>query len=193
VTIQLPQDLANLIEDAVQSGQYPRAEDVIRDALVRLRQARALAAATSNQSDEPSLQKKPLTKQTLQRHFAEIGLVNQAPDTRSGPDDASVALVDDEEEIISEVVINERLIEWLAGFLAEDLVANLDTNARNRSRFWRSVEYTLDSAACSLFQLGCGDGPAQTGATLHRYDIDVNACGLQRGRSHCYAPADHAV
>ena len=76
MTIQLPQDLANLIEDAVQSGQY-RAEDVIRDALVRLGQATAMAAVTSNQSDEPSLQKKPLTKQTLQRHLAEIGLVNQ--------------------------------------------------------------------------------------------------------------------
>ena len=118
MTIQLPQDLANLIEDAVQSGQYARAEDVIRDALVRLRQATAMPAATSNQGDEPSLQKKPLTKQTLQRHLAEIGLVDQAPDTRSGADDAGVALVDDEEEIISEVVIRERLIEWLAGFLA---------------------------------------------------------------------------
>jgi hypothetical protein len=48
--------------------------------------------------------------------FAEIGLVDPAPEARSGPDAAGAAF-DDEEEIISEAVIRERLIEWLAGFL----------------------------------------------------------------------------
>jgi hypothetical protein len=33
------------------------------------------------------------------------------------PDDADAPSIDDEEEIISDVVIRERLIEWLVGFL----------------------------------------------------------------------------
>jgi Arc/MetJ-type ribon-helix-helix transcriptional regulator len=117
VTIQLPQDLASLIEDVVRTGQYEREVDVIRDALVRLRQAMEVAAVTTDQTGEGAFQKKPLTKQTLQRHLAEIGLVDKAPDTSSAPGDTSAALSDDEGEIISEVVIRERLIEWLAGFL----------------------------------------------------------------------------
>ena len=115
--IRVPQDLAGFIEDAVRTGQYAHEDDVIRDALVRLRQAREVTAAATTQSDTPVLREKPLTKQALQRHLAEIGLVDQSPETSSGPDDADAPSIDDEEEIISEVVIRERLIEWLAGFL----------------------------------------------------------------------------
>ncbi len=115
--IQVPQDLAGFIEDAVRTGQYAHEDDVIRDALVRLRQARGVTAATSAQSDTPLLREKPLTKQALQRHLAAIGLIDQSPATSSGPEDADAPSIGDEEEIISEVVIRERLIEWLVGFL----------------------------------------------------------------------------
>ena len=114
--IQVPQDLAGFIEDAVRTGQYAHEDDVIRDALVRLRQARE-ATATAAQCDTALPREKPLTKQALQRHLAEIGLIDQSPETSSGPDDADAPSIDDEEEIISEVVIRERLIEWLVGFL----------------------------------------------------------------------------
>jgi Arc/MetJ-type ribon-helix-helix transcriptional regulator len=114
--IHVPQDLAGFIEDAVRTGQYADEDEVIRDALVRLQQAREVTA-TSAQGDTPALREKPLTKQALQRHLAEIGLIDQSPETRSGPDDADAPSIDDEEEIISDVVIRERLIEWLVGFL----------------------------------------------------------------------------
>jgi Arc/MetJ-type ribon-helix-helix transcriptional regulator len=117
MTIHVPQDLAVFIEDAVRTGQYDREDDVIRDALIRLRQALEVTAATTDQGGEPVLPKKPLTKQTLQRHLAEIGLVDQSPDASSDPDGADAPLFDNEHEIISEMVIRERLIEWLAGFL----------------------------------------------------------------------------
>jgi Arc/MetJ-type ribon-helix-helix transcriptional regulator len=117
MTIDVPEDLVGFVEDAVRTGQYAHQHDVIRDALVRLRQARGVTAATSAQSDTPLVRQKPLTKQALQRHLAEIGLVDQSPATSSGPDDADASSIDDEEEIISEVVIRERLIEWLVGFL----------------------------------------------------------------------------
>ena len=115
--IHVPQDLVGFIEDAVRTGPYTHEDEVIRDALVRLRQAREVAAAATAQSDTPVLREKPLTKQALQRHLAEIGLVDQSPETSSGPDDADAPSIDDEEEIISDVVIRERLIEWLVGFL----------------------------------------------------------------------------
>jgi Arc/MetJ-type ribon-helix-helix transcriptional regulator len=117
VTIQVPQDLVGFVKEAVQTGQYARNDDVIRDALVRLRQAMAAAGETDEQTDQTSVTKKLLTKQTLQRHLAEIGLVDQMPEAGSGRHAAGAA-VDNEEEIISEIVIRERLIEWLAGFLS---------------------------------------------------------------------------
>ncbi len=116
MTIQVPQDLVGFVKEAVQTGQYARDDDVIRDALVRLRQAMAAAGETADRTDETSVPKKPLTKQTLQRHLAEIGLVDQTPEAGSGLNAARAAV--DEEEIISEWVIRERLIEWLAGFLS---------------------------------------------------------------------------
>jgi Arc/MetJ-type ribon-helix-helix transcriptional regulator len=114
--IHVPQDLVGFIADAVRTGQYAHEEDVIRDALVRLQQAREVTASSA-QSDTPLLREKPLTKQALQRHLAEIGLIDQPPETRSGRDDAAAPSIEDEEEIIAEVVIRERLIEWLVGFL----------------------------------------------------------------------------
>jgi Arc/MetJ-type ribon-helix-helix transcriptional regulator len=117
MTIQVPQDIAQLIEDAMHTGQYYSQVDVLRDALIRLRQAMELAETTLHRVDEPVVQEKPLTKQALLRHLSEIGLVDHSADTRANRDDADAPLIDAEDEVISEVVIRERLIEWLAGFL----------------------------------------------------------------------------
>ncbi len=117
MTIHIPQDLARLIEDAVRTGQYDSEVDVIRDALLRLRQAMETTAATTDNVGEPVVREKPLTKQTLLRHLTEIGLVDHSSDTSSKSDDADVPSIGDEDEVISEVVIRERLIEWLTGFL----------------------------------------------------------------------------
>jgi Arc/MetJ-type ribon-helix-helix transcriptional regulator len=118
MTIQLPQDLASFVEDAVRTGAYDRADDVIRDALTRLQQAREVTAATTGQSGGIAPQEKPLTKQTLQRHLVAIGVLDQpatAPSEAPFPGQLSA---EEEEEIISDVVIRERLIAWLVGFLS---------------------------------------------------------------------------
>jgi Arc/MetJ-type ribon-helix-helix transcriptional regulator len=117
VTIQLPQDLASLVEDAVRTGQYECQDDVIRDALIRLRQAMEAEAASTDETGERAQERKPLTKQRLKRHLEEIGLVDQVPAMGSASESASSLLSDDEDEIISEAVIRERLIESLTGFL----------------------------------------------------------------------------
>ena len=117
MTIQIPQDLAHLIENMVRTGRYDSELDVIRDALIRLRQARELTAATIESVTEPVAREKPLTKQTLLRHLSDIGLVQGALDTGSQRDSTDAPPIQDENEIISEVVIRERLIEWLVGFL----------------------------------------------------------------------------
>jgi Arc/MetJ-type ribon-helix-helix transcriptional regulator len=117
MTIHVPQDLARLIEDAISTGQYDSEVDVIRDALIRLRPAMEVTAATSDPIGKSVLQEKPLTKQTLLRHLADIGLVDHSPDISSDRNPAAAPLSDDEDDVISEVVIRERLIEWLTGFL----------------------------------------------------------------------------
>jgi Arc/MetJ-type ribon-helix-helix transcriptional regulator len=117
MTIHVPEELARFIEDAVRTGQYKGEADVIRDALTRLRQSMEATTAATDQSGKPVPQEKPLTKQKLRRHLEEIGLVDSSPDTSSDSEDADASLFDDEGEIISEVVVRERLIAWLVGFL----------------------------------------------------------------------------
>ncbi len=117
MTIHLPADLAEFIHDAVRSGRYAREDDVIRDAVGRLKQALQEGDDTALQGADASRQGKPLTKQEFQRHLAEIGLINQAPETASASGGPSEKSTEDEDEILSERMIRERLIEWLAGFI----------------------------------------------------------------------------
>jgi Arc/MetJ-type ribon-helix-helix transcriptional regulator len=117
MTIHLPEDLARFIHDAVRTGRYAREDDVIRDAVSRLRQALQEADETAGSGAETSHQGKPLTKQEFQRHLAEIGLMDQGSETPADPAQPSDELIDAEGDVLSERVIRERLIEWLAGFL----------------------------------------------------------------------------
>jgi putative addiction module CopG family antidote len=109
MTIDLGPDLARFVEDAVGTGRYNSASDVVRDALTRLRQVLEITAAATAEGGEPAAPDKPLTKQTLQQHLAQLGLVDQPA--------AAAPPVEHEDEIISDVMIRERLIEWLVGFL----------------------------------------------------------------------------
>src|SRR5208282_3516730 len=91
MTIHLPEDLARFIHDAVRTGRYAREDDVIRDAVFRLKQALEEGAETADSGAETSRQVKPLTKQELQRHLVEIGVISPAPETTA----ASVAPADE--------------------------------------------------------------------------------------------------
>jgi len=119
MTIHLPEELARFIHDAVRTGRYAREDDVIRDAVSRLKQELQEADEPADSGAEPSRQGKSLTKQEFHRHLVEIGLMDQGPETPAVPVEASEELVDAEGDVLSERVIRERLIEWLAGFIGK--------------------------------------------------------------------------
>jgi Arc/MetJ-type ribon-helix-helix transcriptional regulator len=106
-----------LVLGAVQAGRYASKDEVVRDALFRLRLAEPEATETAGQSADPGQEGKPLTKQVFHRHLVKIGLMDQVPSSNASASDPDDQLIDNEGEIISEVVIRERLIEWLVGFL----------------------------------------------------------------------------
>ena len=119
MTIDLPQDLARLLKDAVRDGPYESELDVLRDALNRIPPTGAGTSTTATvpPAGSPVPPGKPLTKQALLRHLAAIGLVDDLPLTKVEQDAAMAPEARAEDEVISEVVIRERLIEWLVGFL----------------------------------------------------------------------------
>jgi Arc/MetJ-type ribon-helix-helix transcriptional regulator len=120
MTIRVADDLARFVEEAIRSGQFASADDVVRDALVRLRETMAVTAATTGQSGEPVPHATPLTKHALLDHLAEIGLVDTSTQPGADPSAGIAPSIHDEDEIISDKVIRERLIEWLVGFLPKE-------------------------------------------------------------------------
>jgi putative addiction module CopG family antidote len=115
--IHLTEDLERFVLGAVRAGRYASEDDVVRDALFRLRVATGEAAETPAQSAEPGNEGKSLTKLQLHRHLVDIGLMDRVPDSTASAGESSEQLIDNQGEIISEIVIRERLIEWLIGFL----------------------------------------------------------------------------
>src|SRR5262245_34657801 len=102
MNIHLPEDLEQFVHDAVRTGRYAREEDVIRDALIRLKQAISGGAGTSDPGAEPAQAGKPLTKEEFHRHLVEIGLMSQLPDTAADFEDPEDQLIDIEGEPLSE-------------------------------------------------------------------------------------------
>ena len=117
-TIHLAEDLDRFLHEAVHSGRYANEDSVISDALNRLRDAISVGDKGPDDSSSASQSGKLLTKQVFQRHLVEIGLLDPpVPPPREPENPAPPTSHADEDEILSEVVIRERLIEWLTGFL----------------------------------------------------------------------------
>src|SRR5437773_11683881 len=112
MTIQLSKDLERFVHDAVRAGLYPSEDDLIRDALTRLKQAMPTAAAPTEPKAKrvkPAKPKiEPMTEQELQQHMLNIGLMTQLRDTAADFDDPDDQLIDIEGEPLSETVIRER-------------------------------------------------------------------------------------
>jgi Arc/MetJ-type ribon-helix-helix transcriptional regulator len=112
MTIRLSKELEQFVQAAVRSGLYAREDDVVRDALIRLKQAMPedaeLSAPKAKQAKPGRRKKKPMTKDEFHRHLVEIGLMSQLPDTDADfddPDDQPIAI---KGEPLSETVIRER-------------------------------------------------------------------------------------
>jgi putative addiction module CopG family antidote len=117
-SVQLTENLECFIRDAVNTGRYANQDDVVSDALIRLRREIDAGADRLDRNAQPRAPGKKLTKQEFHRHLVKIGLLDQPPESSSSavnPDE----LIDDEGEIVDEVVIRERLIEWLTTFLED--------------------------------------------------------------------------
>ena len=110
MTIHLPKDLERFVHDAVRAGRYAREDDVIRDALTRLKQAMPKAARTPAKNAEPARPKKPLTVAEIHQQMMASGLITRLPDPAldiddDDPDDQPVPI---EGEPLSETIIRER-------------------------------------------------------------------------------------
>ena len=117
-TIHITHELEQFLHEMVQSGRYASEESVISDALEKLRQTIDPADATRAETVQRADPGKPLTKQRFQRHLVEIGLLDDASEVGIGDgDELDASPIDNDDEILSDVLIRERLIEWLTSFL----------------------------------------------------------------------------
>jgi putative addiction module CopG family antidote len=111
MTIHLSKDLERFVHDAVRAGRYASEDDVVNDALARLRQAMPDDIAMPDQptkSNASPQHEKSLTKEEFQRHLIEIGLMTSVPtpaDPTSRPIFQPVTI---EGEPLSETIIRER-------------------------------------------------------------------------------------
>jgi len=98
MTISLPKDLERFVHDAVRAGHYAREDDVVLDALARLKQAVPADIAVPGRR----------TKKEFHRHLVEIGLMSGMPDTDADFEDPDDQPIEIEGEPLSETVIRER-------------------------------------------------------------------------------------
>ena len=111
--IHLSKELEQFVHDAVRAGHYAREDDVIRDALTRLKQAMPEPAGTpakrTRRAKAPGTQvKKPLTEAEVLQHMRDIGLITQLPDTEADYDDPDDQPITIKGEPLSETIIRER-------------------------------------------------------------------------------------
>jgi Arc/MetJ-type ribon-helix-helix transcriptional regulator len=116
MTIHLSKDLEQFVHDAVRAGLYAREDDVIRDALTRLRQATPAAAVTPPRKKAkrtkatPPPAKKPLSIEEIHQQMLASGLLTSLPDPAldiddDDPDDQPILI---KGEPLSETILRER-------------------------------------------------------------------------------------
>ena len=121
MTIHLSKDLEQFVHDAVRAGLYAREDDVIRDALMRLKQAMPATppAIAQEQLAQPSGKRarrtkatppksEPLTLLAFHRKLLAEGRISRLPDTAADFDDPDDQPITVEGEPLSETIIRER-------------------------------------------------------------------------------------
>jgi Arc/MetJ-type ribon-helix-helix transcriptional regulator len=109
MTIHLSKDLEKFVQDVVRAGHYAREDDVIRDALIRLKQSMPKDSEMPGKKTRRAPQKKkPLTRAEFDQHLLELGLMSQIPDTDAYFDDPDDEPIEIKGEPLSETIIRER-------------------------------------------------------------------------------------
>jgi len=112
MTIQLSKDLEQFVRNAVRAGRYATEDDVVNDALTRLRHTMpddvGKSGRRAKRGKPAQPQKKVLTEAELQQHMLEIGLISQLPDTDADFDDPDDQPITIKGEPLSETIIRER-------------------------------------------------------------------------------------
>lgn len=114
--IHLSSDLEQFVHDAVRAGRYASDDDVIRDALNRLKQTMTDVAQTPAKKTKRAKAKtapapqEPLSIDELHRQMMARGLITRLPNPAldlddDDPDDQPIAI---EGEPLSETIIRER-------------------------------------------------------------------------------------
>lgn len=110
MTINLSRDLEQFVHEAVRAGFYARQDDVIRDALARLRDDLSGTASRAKRTKTgPPQAKKPLSIEEIHRQMLASGLLASLPDpaldSDDDPDDQAVPI---KGEPLSETILRER-------------------------------------------------------------------------------------
>jgi Arc/MetJ-type ribon-helix-helix transcriptional regulator len=111
MTIRLSKELEQFVHDAVRGGGYASEDDVICDALTRLRQALPQHAARPEplaKRAKPGKPQKPASKDEFHRRLIASGLMSQLPNSAADFEDPDDQLIDIQGEPLSETVIRER-------------------------------------------------------------------------------------
>jgi len=110
-TIDLPPELETFVDKAVRAGLYANEDDVIRDALDRLKQSMTKSGALSDlghREDASQSVQKPMSDQQFKEKLIESGLMTSQP-TYADPSARPVCPpVPIEGELLSETIIRER-------------------------------------------------------------------------------------
>jgi putative addiction module CopG family antidote len=116
MTIHLSKDLEQFVRDAVRAGLYAREDDVIRDALARLRQATPQAATARPRKNARRIKtatppaKNPLSIEEIHQQMLASGLLTSLPDPSLDidDDDPGDRPVPIKGEPLSETILRER-------------------------------------------------------------------------------------
>src|SRR5258708_5494377 len=109
MTIHLSKELEQFVHDAVRAGHYAREDDVIHDALTRLKQTLPAPTQPKPQPQpkrtrraRPATQevKKPLTIEELHQQMMARGLITRLPNPDEDIDDDDVPIVIEGEPLL---------------------------------------------------------------------------------------------
>ena len=114
MTLHLPKELERFVHEAVRVGRYAREDDVICDALTRLKESLPQAAAATGRRTRRAKTAKAaepkalLTLDQVHQRMIASGLITQLPDPAQDIDDDDVPPIVIKGEPLSETIIRER-------------------------------------------------------------------------------------